>query len=168
MKQPKNLKLLNSQKQVHHYQSPIGQICYEVEHDKLVKMYFCHHDNVSTNVMKSDIMTKINHFLDAYFSHKPYQIDTNLLDYKGTLFQRSVYQALLEIKYGETKSYQDIAIILKNKNLVRAVGQACKKNPIGIIVPCHRVIHKDGQLGGYSGFDEFGFKRKLLNHEKKE
>lgn len=82
----------------------------------------------------------------------------------GTDFQKKVWNALLEIPYGETRSYQEIAIRIGNPKAVRAVGGACNRNPIGIIVPCHRVIGKNGSLIGYAG--GLSYKELLLEHEK--
>ena len=82
---------------------------------------------------------------------------------KATDFQVKVWKSLTAISYGEVKSYQDIAISLGDKNLVRAVGGANGKNRIPIIIPCHRVIAKSGGLGGYSG--GLNRKRTLLHIE---
>lgn len=82
----------------------------------------------------------------------------------GTEFQKKVWNALLEIPYGETRSYQEIAIRVGNPKAVRAVGGACNRNPIGIIVPCHRVVGKNGSLTGYAG--GLDYKKMLLEHEK--
>lgn len=82
----------------------------------------------------------------------------------GTDFQKKVWNALLEIPYGETRSYQEIAIRIGHPKAVRAVGGACNRNPIGIIVPCHRVIGKNGSLIGYAG--GLSYKELLLEHEK--
>lgn len=82
----------------------------------------------------------------------------------GTEFQKKVWNALLEIPYGETRSYQDIAIRIGNPKAVRAVGGACNRNPIGIIIPCHRVVGKNGNLTGYAG--GLDYKKMLLEHEK--
>lgn len=82
----------------------------------------------------------------------------------GTEFQKKVWNALLEIPYGETRSYQEIAIRIGNPKAVRAVGGACNRNPIGIIVPCHRVVGKNGSLTGYAG--GLDYKKMLLEHEK--
>lgn len=73
------------------------------------------------------------------------------LDLVGTEFQKSVWASLLSIPYGETVSYRDIAVKLGNPRAIRAVGTANGRNPVPIIVPCHRVINANGQLGGYSG-----------------
>lgn len=72
------------------------------------------------------------------------------LDVHGTVFQERVWNELKKIPYGETRSYKQIAALLQTKG-VRAVGTANGRNPISIIVPCHRVIAADGGLGGYSG-----------------
>ncbi len=69
----------------------------------------------------------------------------------GTKFRTSVWEELLKIPYGETRSYSDIAIAVGNSKGVRAIGGANKANPISIIIPCHRVIGKNGKLTGYSG-----------------
>ena len=82
----------------------------------------------------------------------------------GTDFQKQVWNALLEIPYGETRSYQEIAIRIGKPKALRAVGGACNRNPIGIIVPCHRVIGKNGSLTGYAG--GLSYKELLLKHEK--
>lgn len=86
------------------------------------------------------------------------------LDMKGTAFQIKVWNALCQIPYGETKSYKDIAREINNPKAYRAVGMANHKNPICILIPCHRVIGTNGKLVGYaSGLEN---KRKLLNLEK--
>jgi methylated-DNA-[protein]-cysteine S-methyltransferase len=73
------------------------------------------------------------------------------LDFRGTAFQISVWQALTLIPYGETRSYSDIAQVVQRPKAVRAVGAANGANPIPIVVPCHRVIGKNGSLTGYGG-----------------
>ncbi len=84
----------------------------------------------------------------------------------GTKFQKQVWKALTTVGYGETCSYSDIANKIKNPKAVRAVGAANGKNPMTIVVPCHRVIGRDGSLTGYAS----GTKRKkwLLEHESKQ
>ncbi|MFC3883339.1 methylated-DNA--[protein]-cysteine S-methyltransferase [Bacillus songklensis] len=86
------------------------------------------------------------------------------LDVKGTLFQRQVWNVLSTIPYGEVWSYADVAKAIDNPKAVRAVGQANRANPIPIIVPCHRVIGKSGQLTGYAG-KKIGIKEELLQLE---
>lgn len=84
--------------------------------------------------------------------------------YCGTEFQKKVWKALQKIPFGETRSYQDIAKDIGNPKAVRAVGMANNKNPIPIIIPCHRVIGKNGDLTGYGG--GLPMKRKLLHLEQ--
>ena len=83
----------------------------------------------------------------------------------GTPFQLAVWQELLKIPYGETRSYKDIACAIGKPKATRAVGGANHNNPISIIVPCHRVIASDGTLGGYGG--GLDIKRRLLELEKR-
>lgn len=85
------------------------------------------------------------------------------VDPAGTPFQKNVWKALTRIPYGTTNSYKDVASRIKNAKAVRAVGTANGKNPLCIIVPCHRVITHNGSLGGYSG--PAGVKAKLLKLE---
>ena len=82
----------------------------------------------------------------------------------GTEFQRSVWRALQTIPFGETRSYGDIASQIGNPKASRAVGMANNRNPIAIIIPCHRVIGRDGSLTGYGG--GLDIKRQLLDLEK--
>ena len=88
--------------------------------------------------------------LDAYFAGERREFDLEL-DLVGTNFQRRVWEALLTIPYGETRSYGDIAEQIGSPGAFRAVGLANGRNPIGIIVQCHRVIGANGSLTGYGG-----------------
>jgi O-6-methylguanine DNA methyltransferase len=82
----------------------------------------------------------------------------------GTYFQRQVWEGIKAIPYGETMSYQQLAVAIKRPNSTRAIGNACGMNPIAIFVPCHRVIRADGKNGGYRWGDDI--KSKLLNRER--
>lgn len=86
------------------------------------------------------------------------------LDLRGTPFQREVWATLLEIPYGDSRSYADIARSVGRPKAVRAVGSANGANPVALIVPCHRVISASGSLGGYGGGTDL--KRKLLAMEQ--
>ena len=88
--------------------------------------------------------------LEEYFAGKRLEFDL-LLNPKGSDFQKKVWTELANIKYGETVSYQYIAEQIGNEKSVRAVGNANNKNPLPIVVPCHRVIGKNGKLKGYAG-----------------
>ncbi|HQH48210.1 MAG TPA: methylated-DNA--[protein]-cysteine S-methyltransferase [Candidatus Syntrophosphaera thermopropionivorans] len=83
---------------------------------------------------------------------------------EGTAFQKKVWEAIQHIPYGETCSYKDIAIAIGNPKAAIAIGQAARKNPVAIIIPCHRVIGANGDLKGYAGRIEI--KEWLLNLEK--
>jgi methylated-DNA-[protein]-cysteine S-methyltransferase len=100
--------------------------------------------------------------LEQYFAGKRVEFDLEL-DMRGTDFQKSVWEALLTIPYGETRSYGEIARQIGRPDRARAVGAANGSNPISIIVPCHRVIGADGSLTGYGG--GLDRKRFLLDHE---
>ncbi len=78
---------------------------------------------------------------------------------QGTSFQRKVWNELIKIPYGETRSYKEIAVAIGHSRSARAIANACAKNPYAPIVPCHRVIRSDGNLGGYSA--EGGTKKKI-------
>jgi O-6-methylguanine DNA methyltransferase len=86
------------------------------------------------------------------------------LDLRGTPFQRAVWDALLAIPYGETRSYAQVARAVRKPDAVRAVGTANGANPVPLIVPCHRVIQSGGKLGGYGG--GLDLKRRLLAMEQ--
>ncbi|MFC8343740.1 methylated-DNA--[protein]-cysteine S-methyltransferase [Streptomyces sp. NPDC057280] len=101
--------------------------------------------------------------LEAYFAAelKEFTLELHL---HGTPFQRSVWEQLLRIPYGETRSYGDLAAALGNPGASRAVGLANGKNPVSIIVPCHRVVGSNGSLTGYGGGLER--KQRLLDFEQ--
>lgn len=101
----------------------------------------------------------------AYFEGDLHAIDSLPTATEGTPFQKRVWQALRDIPAGQTVSYGELARLIGNPTALRAVGLANGANPIGIVVPCHRVIGADGSLTGYGG----GLERKrwLLNHEKR-
>ena len=84
---------------------------------------------------------------------------------EGTPFMKEVWEVLQEIPYGETLTYKEVAEKVGRPKAARAVGMACNKNPIPILIPCHRVIGSSGKLTGYRG--GMGIKRKLLNLESK-
>lgn len=103
--------------------------------------------------------------LEAYFSGKLESFNLKLAP-EGTDFQKSVWKALCEIPYGKTRTYKEIAVSIEKPKAYRAVGLANNRNPIAIIIPCHRVIGANGKLTGYaSGLDvkEFLLKLEKIN-----
>jgi len=111
----------------------------------------------------SPLLQKASRQLDEYFNGKRTVFDLPLLPH-GTDFQLKVWKALQTIPYGQTRSYGQIAAITGNPKASRAVGMANNRNPIAVIIPCHRVIGHDGSLTGYAGGLEL--KQKLLGLEK--
>lgn len=105
------------------------------------------------NIFQDDhdpVLMKAEHQLKEYFNGKR-KIFTLDLDFNGTEFQKKVWNALLTIPYGETRTYREIARQIGNPNSSRAVGSASGKNPISIVAPCHRVIGSSGKLVGFGG-----------------
>ena len=102
--------------------------------------------------------------LSEYFERRRTTFDFTL-DFDGTPFQVSVWQALLQIPYGETRSYGDIAKSIGKPGAARAVGMANHENPIAVVIPCHRVVGQNGSLTGYAG--GLHLKQKLLSIEQR-
>ena len=94
------------------------------------------------------------------------ELPLNINKLEGTEFQKKVWKSLTKIKYGEICSYKEIAVSINNPSAARAVGSACRLNPIPLIIPCHRVLRSDGSIGKYA----FGIKNKhkLLELESYE
>lgn len=114
--------------------------------------------------MPDATLERLGQALADYF-HRRLPIPPLPLDLRcGTSFQRQVWQELCRIPYGETRSYQQLADQIGRPRAARAVGQACGRNPIAILVPCHRVITSGGRLGGFSG--GLAIKRLLLDLER--
>jgi O-6-methylguanine DNA methyltransferase len=144
------------------YQSPFGQIVFVTHDGCLTDMMF---DDTPVIESHDALIGHIQHQLDLYFNHDLKSFNLPIQWNKGTVFQREVWDAMLEIPYGKVMSYSSIAEKIGHPKACRAVGQACKKNPIGIVVPCHRVIGKDGSLTGYSGKHHTDLKKQLLELE---
>lgn len=115
--------------------------------------------DISENKFIKKAVIEIEEYLDG--SRKNF---TTTLDIQGTEFQKRVWLELTRIPFGETRSYKEIAIKLNDSNASRAVGTANGKNPLSLIIPCHRVISSDGSLGGYAG--GLDIKTKLLALER--
>jgi len=143
----------------------MGSIKFVCDEECLLEMNFTNSVGQISNKY-SKIASTCKDQLDAYFAGKLKIFTMPLLFEKGTTFQRSVWKALQSIPYGETRSYKDIATIIGNPKAVRAVGGANNKNPIGIVIPCHRVIGSNGKLVGYAGGLEK--KKMLLKLEEKK
>ncbi|MGB0373125.1 MAG: methylated-DNA--[protein]-cysteine S-methyltransferase [Opitutales bacterium] len=110
----------------------------------------------------SQIIEETKKQLEEYLNKGRTQFDIPIL-FAGSDFQRSVWNALLQIPYGETRSYSELAESLGNLKAIRAVASANGANSMSILVPCHRIIESNGGLGGYAG--GLSVKRKLINLE---
>lgn len=144
------------------YNSPIGPITLTSDGEALSGLSFCHTKATDT-IDSIEILHKTRCWLDLYFSGRQPDFIPPIKPI-GTDFQRRVWHALLEIPYGETTTYGNIARRLGCRS-AQAVGQAVGRNPIAIIVPCHRVVGSDGSMTGYA----YGLERKeyLLALESK-
>ena len=143
--------------------TPIGIVSIKASDAGLTEVFFIEAPPTSP-VVVNIITDQCKQQLNEYFKGDR-QVFTLTLNAKGTAFQQSVWQSLVSVGYGESASYSDIAQMIANPKAVRAVGGANGRNPISIIVPCHRVIGRNGTLTGYAG----GMERKawLLQHEAK-
>ena len=144
-----------------YYESPIGKIKIEVEGRSVIGVYF---SDESSEENRNELVDECKKQLEEYFNGKRKSFDLNIKFVKGTEFQLKVWNALKEIPYGEKVTYKYIAEKINNPKAIRAVGGANNKNPISIIIPCHRVIGANGKLVGYAeGIDKKEF---LLRLEK--
>jgi methylated-DNA-[protein]-cysteine S-methyltransferase len=145
--------------------SPIGPLTLVADGDAVAGLYMSEHRHQPPLVGERDdsVLPSLQEQLMAYFARglKDFDVATSVL---GTPFQRRVWDALREIPYGETWSYRDLAEHIGSPKAVRAVGLANGKNPVSIVVPCHRVVGANGSLTGYGGGLER--KRHLLDLER--
>ncbi|MDP8269452.1 MAG: methylated-DNA--[protein]-cysteine S-methyltransferase [Candidatus Tenebribacter davisii] len=143
------------------FMGPIGDLTLISDGHSLIEIKF----GPVTNTVNSNkpILLETEKQLSEYFK-KERKVFSIKLDPIGTEFQLTVWNKLLQIPYGETISYQELASRIGKKNASRAVGNANGKNPIPIIIPCHRVIRKNGSFGGYAG--GLKVKKYLLELEK--
>ncbi len=128
------------------YQSPLAPMIIKADDEALRSLAF----GSTEEKDQSPILDQVKRELDEYWDGKRtvFSVPLNAV---GTPFQQKVWQALLTIGYGETRSYGEIAAQIGNPKACRAVGMANNRNPISIIIPCHRVIGSDGRLVGYGG-----------------
>lgn len=149
------------------WQSPWGELLLAVSDKGVTQVTYQQGDHPvsipDTWERDIDAVSELKRQLQEYYEGKRQQF-TLPLDPQGTEFQCQVWQALAVIPYGESRSYADIAHDIGRPKSMRAVGAANGRNPIAIIVPCHRVIGKDGSLTGYAGGLEV--KQQLLRHER--
>jgi len=151
------------------YPSPLGQITLQANDKGLLGAWFetetTQPGSLGIRMDHHPILQQAMSEFDEYFSGTRMEFSVPLAA-TGTAFQQKVWQALTTIEAGQTWCYQDLANAIDNPKAVRAVGLANGKNPLSVIVPCHRVIGKNGKLTGYAG----GVERKqwLLDHEQQK
>lgn len=146
------------------YSSPLGKLLIVSSKSELLRVQFYKKgDNFNITAEEPEVILKTKLWLDSYFGKENPKIEIPL-KLIGTNFQLKVWDLLLKIPYGKTVTYKDIAKNISSNMTAQAVGQAVAKNPIAIIVPCHRVIGSDGLLTGYAGGIEN--KKRLLDLEK--
>lgn len=145
------------------YDTPVGRLCIGEENGYITHVAWT---KLPREYMleETELIWECKKQLDEYFAGERKAFDLPLAP-KGTAFQQEVWKALQEIPYGETGTYGEIAAAIGNPKAARAVGMANNKNPIGIIIPCHRVVGANGKLVGYAG----GMEKKafLLELEQK-
>ena len=153
-----------------HYHSPLGELSLVASDAGLCGLYLAGQkhwptDSASWVPDKGQRFQAIMAWLEAYFAKAPLP-DLPTLDFvRGTPFQQNVWRALQDIPAGQTLSYGQLAMQIGAPKAVRAVGAAVGRNPLSIVVPCHRVVGSNGSLTGYAG----GLERKawLLKHEER-
>ena len=143
-----------------YYKSPIGLLEISIANDNVLGLKLVESCGILSE--RVGYFAEVALQLNEYFAGERTKFELNVSS-KGTEFQKKVWAELLKIPYGKTKSYQEIAEMIGNPNAQRAVGSACNKNPILLIIPCHRVISKTGKLTGFAcGVDR---KEQLLKLE---
>jgi methylated-DNA-[protein]-cysteine S-methyltransferase len=141
-----------------HIGTPVGPASLTVDGDgALVEFYFLNEDSLKPKLgvpgvaeLAPERLRDAECQIAEYFSGGRKRFDLPVKP-AGTAFQQKVWQALLDIPFGQTISYQQLAITVGDVNAMRAVGAANGKNPVSLIIPCHRVIGKNGSLTGYGG-----------------
>lgn len=144
------------------YKSPIGNIfCTFDKRDFLIRIGFFSNNHIMVHKDRHPFFEE----LDAYFKGHLKVFKQKIRFSYGTDFQRQIWLSLKEIPYGEVRTYRWLAERIERPLSYRAVGQALKKNPLPIILPCHRIICSNSEIGGFSS--GIGIKRFLLMHEKR-
>lgn len=138
------------------FDSPLGPLLLSSNGDAITRVQFAgqkHEQAIAAEWLekpKDRLLLRAKKQLEEYFAGKRRSFDLPLAP-RGTLFQTRVWNALLEIDYGNTASYRDVSVRIGSPAATRAIGAAVGRNPIGIVIPCHRVVGSDGSLTGYAG-----------------
>lgn len=151
-----------SEHYINYFKPPFGLLLLESTEDVLLRVQWVKNKDIPETETRP-ILEETKKQLQEYFDGER-EIFNLSFNARGTAFQKKVWKILRTIPYGEIKSYKDIADAINNPTAPRAVGRANNKNPLNIIIPCHRVIATSGLLTGYAGGIEI--KRKLLEMER--
>lgn len=145
------------------YSSPIGTLYLGAEENRLCIVSFFDFAGIEK---ENDILKHCKRQLEEYFfqQRKSFSLDIKIV---GSAFEQKVYFALLNIPYGQTMTYQKLAQQIGHPKAARAVGNALQKNPLCIVVPCHRIVGKAVHSGGFCGKQKIKEKEYLLDLEKK-
>jgi len=158
-------KIMHMNEMYYIYETPIGKVTIINEEGAITAIRLGEWRTEDGICRQTEAADKAALQLEEYFTKKRRTFDL-VLRPTGTAFQKQVWNALLRIPYGETRSYKQIAEEIGNPKACRAVGMANNRNPILIVIPCHRVIGADGSLVGYGG--GLPVKRQLLDMERNE
>ena len=150
-------------KKKYYYSCSIEEIGIAEEDGFITDVYFRGVRDVEADVCETDLIRKCFEEIEEYLCGKRKKFSVPVKA-KGTDFQKKVWNALLHIEYGDMASYGDIARKIRSPKAFRAVGMANNRNPVMILIPCHRVVGSDGSLTGYAGGVEI--KKKLLEMEE--
>ena len=142
--------------------TPIGNFLAHFKDRLIIRLELV--SSIEKLFLDQNLQETINQLTKGKISVNELPLNINKLE--GTEFQKKVWKSLTKIKYGEICSYKEIAVSINNPSAARAVGSACRLNPIPLIIPCHRVLRSDGSIGKYA----FGIKNKhkLLELESYE
>ena len=144
------------------YETDLGIIGIRDNNNAITEVFYSK-SKINDHLKETPLIRECFNQLKEYFQGTRREF-TIPIEAEVSEFQKKVWKALLDIPYGQTRTYKEIAIAIENEKACRAVGMANNRNPISIIIPCHRVIGANGKLVGYGG--GLDIKEKLLNIEK--
>lgn len=144
------------------YETDLGIIGIRDNNNAITEVFYSK-SKINDHLKETPLIRECFNQLKEYFQGTRREF-TIPIEAEGSEFQKKVWKALLDIPYGQTRTYKEIAIAIGNEKACRAVGMANNRNPISIIIPCHRVIGANRKLVGYGG--GLDIKEKLLNIEK--
>lgn len=147
------------------YTTPIGVLTLQQEGQAITGIHFGRDESIHYEEQPSPLLSQAIQQLEEYFKGKRKRFSLPVAP-GGTPFQRRVWDALCQVPYGKTCTYGQIARIIGQPKACRAVGMANHRNPIAIVIPCHRIIGANGSLTGYAGGLEI--KEKLLELERRQ